>query len=557
MPERPASAVVPLARDGSPQGGRGGGGPGRRPAVVRVGPRVRPARAVSAAAAVRHAVRRAALLRRGGGGRRGAGAAARGRAALRAADARDRDRRPRRGARRSRRSRARDLRLRIDAAHSADHGGAGRCRRPRRAPGRTGEVSSVAARHVDILPTILDAVGQPVPSDLPGRTLLPRQERRAGAAPRATYFEAMSGMLNHGWAPLTGVLSDRDKLIDLPIAERYDLAGDPAEARTWPAARPSAIGCWRRCWPRSSPCCPASAWRRIRRQPRGCARSGTSPAARQRRRTYTEDDDPKRLMELDSAIHRALDAVGAGRADEAAQIYRQVIERRPGMAIAYRHLALIEWQQGDAARAIGVLRQAVGARRDRRARAVAQLGEYLSDTGQVAEGMRILEPLARSPAPTPTRLNALGHRVRAGGARADARRVFERLLAVLPGSSAPLENLGVLALGAGRRRAGARRYFDRAIARGARLVARPRRSGAAAFRARRPQGGVRGVGAGRRTRPCQSRRAVQPGRQPGARRPDGRRAPVSRSVPANRPARPLRDQRRAVSRLLQANREGR
>jgi len=90
-------------------------------------------------------------------------------------------------------------------------------------------VSSVAARHVDILPTILDAVGQPVPPDLPGRSLLPAAERAPGAAPRPSYFEAMSAMLNRGGAPLTGVAIDRDKFIDLPIPERYDLAADAAE----------------------------------------------------------------------------------------------------------------------------------------------------------------------------------------------------------------------------------------------------------------------------------------------------------------------------------------
>ena len=41
--------------------------------------------------------------------------------------------------------------------------------------------------------------------------------------------------------------------------------------------------------------------------------------------------------------------------------------------------------------------------------------------------------------------------------------VFERLLAVMPDSSAPLENLGVLALEQGDV-AGARQYFERAIA---------------------------------------------------------------------------------------------
>jgi arylsulfatase A-like enzyme len=93
-----------------------------------------------------------------------------------------------------------------------------------------GEVSSVPARHIDILPTILEAVGQQVPANLPGRTLLPAAERRDGASlPRTSYFEAMAGMLNRGTAPLTGVLGGRHKYIDLPIPERYDLASDPAE----------------------------------------------------------------------------------------------------------------------------------------------------------------------------------------------------------------------------------------------------------------------------------------------------------------------------------------
>jgi arylsulfatase A-like enzyme len=61
----------------------------------------------------------------------------------------------------------------------------------------SGEVSHVSARHVDILPTILEAVGQPVPSDLPGRSLLSASERR-GSSPRPSYFEAMSSMLNRG-----------------------------------------------------------------------------------------------------------------------------------------------------------------------------------------------------------------------------------------------------------------------------------------------------------------------------------------------------------------------
>ncbi len=93
----------------------------------------------------------------------------------------------------------------------------------------TGEVSHASARHIDILPTILDAIGQPIPSDLPGRSLLSASARR-DSSPRPSYFEAMSATLNRGWAPLSGVIADRDKFIDVPIVERYDLAADRAEA---------------------------------------------------------------------------------------------------------------------------------------------------------------------------------------------------------------------------------------------------------------------------------------------------------------------------------------
>ncbi len=325
-----------------------------------------------------------------------------------------------------------------------------------------GEVSSVAARHVDILPTILDAVGQPVPAGLPGRTLLPREERDPASSPRPMYFEAMSGMLDHGWAPLTGVLLGRDKFIDLPITERYDLANDSPERTNLAGRSPerdrtlaAALSAFK----------PALPGRRVTEDPETVARlRALGYVARDvtAKSRYSEDDDPKRLVELDSAIHRAVAAFTAGRPAEAAQMYREMIERRPGMAIAYRHLAFVEWQQGHAAGALEVLHLAM-ARGVADTRALVQLGEYLTDTGRVAEAIRVLDPLAQNADADVNALDALGIAYARAGRTEDARRVFERLLGVMPWSSAPLENLGVLALERGDV-AGARTYFDRAIA---------------------------------------------------------------------------------------------
>src|SRR5262249_48782738 len=90
-------------------------------------------------------------------------------------------------------------------------------------------VSDEPARHVDILPTILDTLQIAAPAGLPGHSLRTDAERRGGAD-RPSYFEAMTGMVQFGWAPLTGVVSGRDKYIALPISELYDLAADPHEA---------------------------------------------------------------------------------------------------------------------------------------------------------------------------------------------------------------------------------------------------------------------------------------------------------------------------------------
>ncbi len=326
---------------------------------------------------------------------------------------------------------------------------------------RGGEVSPVSARHVDILPTILDAVGQTPPADLPGRSLLPAAQRRADAPPRPSYFEAMGAMLNRGWAPLTGVLAGRDKFIDLPIAERYDLAADPAEATNLAGRSPERDRTLTASLRAFNAALPGD---RRTEDPEAAARlralgyvSGRAPA----KARYTEADDPKRLLELDQDVHRAVEAFGARRISDAVGIYQAVISRRADMAIAYRHLAFIEWQRGNPRAAVDVLQRAIAAGVTQTS-VVSQLASYLADTGRVSEGIRLLEPLAADPTADADTLNSLGIAYVRAGRPLDAGRTFERVLAINPDSSVPLENLGVLALERGDLGA-ARRHFERAV----------------------------------------------------------------------------------------------
>jgi arylsulfatase A-like enzyme/Flp pilus assembly protein TadD len=328
--------------------------------------------------------------------------------------------------------------------------------------GGAGTVSHVAARHIDILPTILDALGQPVPGNIAGRTLLPPAERADGAPPRITYFEAMSGMLDNGWAPLTGVIVGHEKFIDLPIPERYDLASDPSERSNLAGRsqqRDRTLAAALRQFGVTVP------GRSGAEDPDAAARLqalGYVSADLPAKASYTEADDPKRLIELDNLIHTAIDAASEGRSDEAEAIYRRVMQRRPDMSMPYRYLALLEWQRGNTAGAIDWLRRAV-ASGVTDTRALVQLGEYLTEVGQVAECIKVLEPLAGTRHADADLLNTLGIAYATAGRNDDARRVFELMREVVPRSNVPLENLGVLALGRGDV-ADARGYFDQAIA---------------------------------------------------------------------------------------------
>lgn len=321
-----------------------------------------------------------------------------------------------------------------------------------------GVTSPVAARHVDLLPTILDALEL----DTRGETLAGRSLLDAGAEPRASYFEALTASLNRGWAPLTGVLLGREKFIDLPVPELYDLAADAAEQQNLVDARPDRrqvlAGALE-----SFGASPVIERRRERPEVEARLRalgyvSGEAP----RRTQYTDADDPKRLVDLDRAIHDAIDRYQRGHPREAVEVYRQIIERRPDMAIAYRHLAFVYWDLGETDGAIRTLERAM--RTGLTPEGIqAQLGNYLAESGDPGRAAALLQPLAGREGAEPDTLNALGIALARLGRLDEAIAVFERILEVDPGHAMALENIGNARLRRGDL-AGARDALERAAA---------------------------------------------------------------------------------------------
>ena len=319
-------------------------------------------------------------------------------------------------------------------------------------PGVAPGVDRRLARHVDVVPTVLAAVGMeagmeagtgsaveaaaepaveagatvaalPAGGELPGRSLL-----APAAADTTSYFEALHAALNLGWAPLRGVVDAAAsvKYVELPLPELYDLAADPRETSNRVDERRRQAGALDARLPREAPWPPA----------KGSVPSGdaaalaalgylTGPAVA--KRTYTAADDPKNLVDLDRRMQRMHFLFAAGRLDAAEAEVRSVLARRDDMAAAWSFLAQVLLQQGRYGDALAVMEDA--ARRGVASEALLrQQGLALAWLGRGPEAVALLTPLAAGG--DPAALNALGTAlVEAGQAEraiAVLRRVFDR-----------------------------------------------------------------------------------------------------------------------------------
>jgi arylsulfatase A-like enzyme/Tfp pilus assembly protein PilF len=323
----------------------------------------------------------------------------------------------------------------------------------------SGIAIEASVRHIDVVPTILEAVGAPAVAVLPGASLV-EMMRRGHGDDRPSYFEAMTANLSRGWAPLRGVIVGRDKYIDLPAQELYALDADAREERNLAAAergRTEVMLNALRGFNVAPPAMPGEETSAVRDRLRALGYVGGSPATPRDR--YGEADDPKRLIEIDAMLHRAGDLYQQGKFADAAQAFQQVIARRPETADAYRYLAFVYWQGGRPADAIQTLESALKngiTHRDVR----VKLGVYLSETGNAARAIQLLDGLAGDDIEA---LNALGIAYGQANRSADALRTFEHVLRVDPTNGLGWQNIGTVQLRAGDR-AAAEASLRRALA---------------------------------------------------------------------------------------------
>ncbi len=99
-------------------------------------------------------------------------------------------------------------------------------------PALQGLTSAGTVGLVDVLPTVCEMAGLPVPAGVQGRSLVPSFfTPGASGGGRLAYAESFYPRYHYGWSELQSVQDGRFKLILAPVPELYDLRADPAEAR--------------------------------------------------------------------------------------------------------------------------------------------------------------------------------------------------------------------------------------------------------------------------------------------------------------------------------------
>lgn len=304
-----------------------------------------------------------------------------------------------------------------------------------------GRVIATPARHVDLLPTLLESAGANA-QGRDGASLIETIAAGRGAD-RPSYFEAMSAAVTRGWAPLRGVLVGREKYIDLPIVELYDLAADPKEASNVVQARTDRARVMVETLKQFNIAPPARAGQETaetieRLRSLGYIGGGSATVREQ----YTDADDPKRLVEIEQMLWRANETLRSGRGSEAAETYRAIIAKRPDTEDAYRKLALIYWRAGRGQDAIATLEAALR-NGVTQSEVRIRLGQYLAESGQPVKAIDLLKDTAGS---DPDAQVALGNAYTMAGRLEEATAVFRRLIAADPSNALAFENLGMAQL---------------------------------------------------------------------------------------------------------------
>jgi arylsulfatase A-like enzyme/Tfp pilus assembly protein PilF len=240
-----------------------------------------------------------------------------------------------------------------------------------RLPGRRAAATSVTAavRLADVAPTVLEAIGSPVPSSIQGASLLPLVgadtgvgARRSGPPPaeRPVYAETDYPRRAFGWSPLTSWRADQFLFVRAPRRELYDSRVDAAAARNIADTRSrvadamnAELGAFvQRTRGTNQPSANADPALAERLAALGYV-GGSSAAA------PASGIDPKDRIQTANALHTAVQAIEDGAFARAIPLLEKVVAAEPRIPIAQLNLGLARTRQRQWAQAIAPLKRAI------------------------------------------------------------------------------------------------------------------------------------------------------------------------------------------------------
>jgi arylsulfatase A-like enzyme/Flp pilus assembly protein TadD len=289
-------------------------------------------------------------------------------------------------------------------------------------------------RLIDIMPTILDILGMPVPPGVRGTSLLPyvRGRKRADLP---SYIETYYPRENYGWSELRGIIDGPWKYILAPTPELYDLVEDSREEKNIASAERAVLG------------------EMAGKLDELIDRSGTRKGAARRTMTAAEAERLRSLGYLgggraDNAMKTGLpdpkDKIGdylltfrgnllenEGKLAQAAECYRRVLDANPDVPSNYVNLALLDMKMDRTDEAVRLLEQAMSKFPDSEVVLSRLMGLYLR-AGRWQDALSVGRALLRN---DPSYLDALflsGSAYARLGKWEDALACYRKALAIEP-----------------------------------------------------------------------------------------------------------------------------
>ena len=256
---------------------------------------------------------------------------------------------------------------------------------------------------VDVLPTILQAVGIAVPAEVQGESLL-AMLKPATSPDRPAYAESDYPHRTFGWSSLRSLRTGKYLFIETPRKELYDQTADPKAEHnlsTTSAAVTSTLASQ------------LDAFRQKTSTAKEAPKVTADPGLQERLNAlgYVATDsssssmpgikdsgaDPKDKVEVVNLLHRAEMAKEDVRFQEAVPLLERVIVLEPNLPITYLQLGTALSSLKDYEKAVPVLRKAVEMRPDLTVPRY-QLGSALFETGDfAAAAVQFETAVARSP----------------------------------------------------------------------------------------------------------------------------------------------------------------